>query len=290
MLPAEAPVVAAWKRELWGDESAEPGETVLVWEEPGGAIAGFVALAVRPWADGCLTAPVPFVEGWYVAPDARRRGIGAALIRAAEEWARAQGFEELGSDALLENSVSLRAHRRLGFLPTERIQYFRKDLAAPPPAPVRIEPHDGPRAELRPLFEEAEDSTRELDAYIDAGLVLVARDDGAVVGHLQLVDGPGPAEAEVKNMAVAGSHRARGVGRALLEAAAGIARGEGRDTLAVATAAADVDNLRFYQRAGFRLRAVERDAFTPATGYAPGTLIDGIELRDRVWLDRDLRG
>jgi hypothetical protein len=54
----------------------------------------------------------------------------------------------------------------------------------------------------------------------------------------------------------------------------------------VATAAADIGNLRFYQRQGFRMRSVERDAFTPATGYPPGLFIDGIELRDRVWLDR----
>jgi hypothetical protein len=37
------------------------------------------------------------------------------------------------------------------------------------------------------------------------------------------------------------------------------------------------------------MRSVERDAFTPATGYAPGARIDGIELRDRVWLDLPLR-
>jgi hypothetical protein len=46
----------------------------------------------------------------------------------------------------------------------------------------------------------------------------------------------------------------------------------------VATAAADVGNLRFYQRQGFRVHRVERDAFTPATGLH----IDGIELRDRL--------
>jgi hypothetical protein len=36
------------------------------------------------------------------------------------------------------------------------------------------------------------------------------------------------------------------------------------------------------------MRSVERDAFTPATGYPAGLLIDGIELRDRVWLDREV--
>jgi RimJ/RimL family protein N-acetyltransferase len=56
----------------------------------------------------------------------------------------------------------------------------------------------------------------------------------------------------------------------------------------VATAAADIGNLRFYQRLGFRMRSLERDAFTPATGYEPGLRIDGIELRDRVWFERRL--
>jgi hypothetical protein len=54
------------------------------------------------------------------------------------------------------------------------------------------------------------------------------------------------------------------------------------------TAAADLGNLRFYQRQGFRMRSVERDAFTPDTGYPPGIQVDGIELRDRVWFDRPL--
>ena len=56
--------------------------------------------------------------------------------------------------------------------------------------------------------------------------------------------------------------------------------------MVVATAAADVGNLRFYQRQGFRFRSVERDAFGPGSGYPPGLEIDGIALRDRVWLDR----
>jgi hypothetical protein len=49
-----------------------------------------------------------------------------------------------------------------------------------------------------------------------------------------------------------------------------------------------VGSRRFYQRQGFRMRSVERDAFTPATGYPSGLRIDGIELRDRVWLDREV--
>jgi GNAT superfamily N-acetyltransferase len=151
---------------------------------------------------------------------------------------------------------------------------------------VRIEAYGGPRDRLRALFELAEDSATELDSYIDAGRVLVAVADGEVVGHLQLTGTGDPRQVEIKNMAVREARQGHGIGRRLIEAAVDLAAAEAVTTIVVATAAADIGNLRFYQRQGFRMRSVERDAFTPATGYPPGLRIDGIELRDRVWLDR----
>jgi ribosomal protein S18 acetylase RimI-like enzyme len=150
---------------------------------------------------------------------------------------------------------------------------------------VRVREHDGARAELRWLFELAEDSAEQLDASIDGGRVLVAVDGDRAIGHIQVVDTGRPGEIEIKNMAVDTAHQRRGVGRALVAEAVAAARQEGRSRVVVATAAADVGNLRFYQRLGFRMRLVEPDAFTAATGYAPGLRVDGIELRDRVWLD-----
>lgn len=156
---------------------------------------------------------------------------------------------------------------------------------------ARIGEHRGSRGELRPLFELAEDSRAQLDSYIDSGRVLVARGEGGeITGHLQLTATTDPGEAEIKNMAVLDSHQRRGIGRALIAHAVVIARAEGRHTLVVATAAADVDNLRFYQRAGFRMRSIERDAFTVASGYPEDLDVDGIPLRDRVWLDLSLDG
>jgi hypothetical protein len=53
----------------------------------------------------------------------------------------------------------------------------------------------------------------------------------------------------------------------LIQAAVDLVVAESVTTILVATAAADIGNLRFYQRQGFRMRSVERDAFTlpPAT-------------------------
>jgi aminoglycoside 6'-N-acetyltransferase I len=91
-------------------------------------LAGFIELGARAYADGCNTSPVAFLEGWYVDEDLRRKGIGAALVRAGEDWARQRGFRELASDALLDNTTSHRAHAALGFSEVERAVRYRKDL------------------------------------------------------------------------------------------------------------------------------------------------------------------
>ena len=163
-------------------------------------------------------------------------------------------------------------------------------LARLDPPGVRVELHTGPRAELRPLFAMAEDSAAQLDSYLDAGQVLVAVAGDRVVGHVQIVDSNEALQGEIKNMAVEAPFRGRGIGRTLINAAVDLARAQRRSKLVVATAAAGIDNLRFYQRNGFRMRSVERDAFTPVEGYPNHSSLDGIELRDRVWLDLCVRG
>ena len=89
---------------------------------------GFVELSIRPYAEGCETDRVAFIEGWYVDPDARGNGVGAALIRAAEGWARSQGCTEIASDTEADNVASAAAHRTLGFEETAVVRCFRKSL------------------------------------------------------------------------------------------------------------------------------------------------------------------
>src|SRR5437763_12935135 len=117
---------------------------------------------------------------------------------------------------------------------------------------VRIETYSGPRENLRRLFVLAEDSAAELDSYIDAGRVLVAVSGEEVIGHLQLTSSGDPRQAEIKNMAVREDRQGYGVGRRLIQAAVDLVAAESVTTVLVATAAADLGNLRFYQTQGFR--------------------------------------
>jgi aminoglycoside 6'-N-acetyltransferase I len=111
---------------LAGDRR-EPVEVLIALDDAGAAV-GFAELSIRNIVDGCEPGAVGYLEGWFVAESHRRRGVGRALIAAAEEWARERGCTEFGSDALLDDETSHRAHRALGFEETDRVVNFRKTL------------------------------------------------------------------------------------------------------------------------------------------------------------------
>lgn len=159
------------------------------------------------------------------------------------------------------------------------------DHALRPPTLPAIGIHAGDRKALLPLFRSADDSDLEIAGYVDRGTVLVASDGGEVVGHVQMIEGDAPATWELKSLAVVEAHRARGLGRRLVEAGLAHARDHGASRVLLATGAADTHLLRFYQRIGFRMLRIERDAFTPAAGYPPDLFVDGIRMLDRAWLD-----
>jgi GNAT superfamily N-acetyltransferase len=141
---------------------------------------------------------------------------------------------------------------------------------------------------VRWLFRIAEDSEENLDGYIDDGDVLVAVLEERPVGVLQMTQTGMNEDWEINVLAVDDEHQRQGIGRALVETCLTEARERGSARMLVSTGAVDVGNLRFYQRCGFRMLRIERDAFTPATGYRDPIVVDGVRLWDRVWFDFDL--
>lgn len=139
--PADAPAWGRLRQALWPSETNEHEEEIarffaglasepqaVIVAEREGEILGFAEISLRVYAEGCSSSPVGYLEGWYVVPEARRQGVGGALVQAAELWAREQGCTEFASDTELENTGSALAHRALGFEEVEIIRCFRKLL------------------------------------------------------------------------------------------------------------------------------------------------------------------
>ena len=127
---------------LWTDASAEDHRgymaislaqperflQLMMYDETRAPV-GFIEGSIRSdYVNGTETSPVGFVEGVYVTPAWRRKGVARALYAAIGDWARARGCHELASDALIENEGSQRAHLALGFKETERVVYFVRKL------------------------------------------------------------------------------------------------------------------------------------------------------------------
>lgn len=101
---------------------------IVLVAEMNGRVIGFLELDFRKYAPGCRSSPVAFIEGWHVEPAFQRRGIGRALVAAAEARARAMGHHEIASDTELENVDAIAAHRALGYEAIERVVCFRRSL------------------------------------------------------------------------------------------------------------------------------------------------------------------
>src|SRR5213079_2771219 len=81
----------------------EPDDAWTIWvaetsqDAPAGRLCGTLSLYVvpmvpTPWMSGRTWG---YVTSAQVDPVARGRGVGRMLMRAAEEWARAHGLEQL---------------------------------------------------------------------------------------------------------------------------------------------------------------------------------------------------
>ena len=141
MVPPTSATDPAWlslRSRLWPDGSESEhlrymadalarGHFVRLAFAPDGSAVGFVEASQRvDYVNGTSTTPVTFLEGLYVEPSARRKGLAQAFVAEVERWAAAQGCSELASDSPIENVAAHATHRALGFEETERVVYFRR--------------------------------------------------------------------------------------------------------------------------------------------------------------------
>ena len=103
------------KREMVEIIDHPDSQFVLVAEHEAGKLIGFLEVSIRPFVEDCETDHVGYLEGWYVQPEVRGRGIGRELVRIAEQWAREKGCSAVDLSTFRDVPWNGPFYRKLGF-------------------------------------------------------------------------------------------------------------------------------------------------------------------------------
>lgn len=133
------PEIALLATELWpGHTAREMEEDCAEILEKGGVFflaleeaepAAFAQCQLRyDYVEGTDHSPVGYLEGVYVRPGFRGKGLARELVTLCEKWARERGCGEFASDCEVDNVDSLHFHLRCGFAEANRIICFAKKL------------------------------------------------------------------------------------------------------------------------------------------------------------------
>lgn len=101
--------------EGWFGESLErhaDGDRAVFVAEGGGRVVGFVTVSERVHFTGSREA---YVGELVVAEESERRGVGRALMAAAEDWARGRGLARISLDTGAANADALGFYGALGY-------------------------------------------------------------------------------------------------------------------------------------------------------------------------------
>jgi phosphinothricin acetyltransferase len=244
------------------------GAPLLVAEQDG-EVVGFAR--VTPYSDREAYAGIG-EYGIYLAPAARGRGTGAALLDALATAAEAAGYHKLTAKLFTSNEASHALARRCGFrVVGVHRRHGRLDGRWRDVTVVERVLGDAPAVAVGPLEDE---HRAWADALVDThwgrmivrlGEVidditpyptLVATLDGEPVGALIYgVRGP---DCEV--MSLISEREGHGVARALLDAARERARAAGCRRMWLITTNDNLRALQLYQRWGFDIVALNRGA------------------------------
>jgi aminoglycoside 6'-N-acetyltransferase len=229
--------------------------------------------------------------GLAVAPDWRGRGVGTALMQAAEDWARAHGAGRMILDLDANNTGALRLYERIGYdvHGLEMDKAIDPDPAAiDPPGTVRNADGDivptlrGEQVVLRPIRPEdraallevlndpsvvavwdtrgPETSTDELLAGDEGWTVWAVEVDGEFAGSIQAAEEQDP---DYRHAGIdiflhsrfqgrgAGTDAVRTLARYLLEE-------RGHHRLTIDPAADNIRAIRSYEKVGFKPVGVMR--------------------------------
>ena len=108
-------------RELFASQLRSPTDCIFLAEQEGDAVG--ILRCVESIGSPLLDpARYAYVSSVYVAPAARRRGVLRAMLRAAEEWARARQLDQMRLHNVAGSETAERAWTALGFGVVEQVR------------------------------------------------------------------------------------------------------------------------------------------------------------------------
>jgi aminoglycoside 6'-N-acetyltransferase I len=95
----------------------------------GDAYAGFIHISIRnDYVEGSDTDTTAYLEGIFVRPEYRNRGVASLLLREGEQWVKSKGLHQLASDTEIGNLDGRHFHDRAGFSEVNRIVCYIKRI------------------------------------------------------------------------------------------------------------------------------------------------------------------
>ena len=117
--------------DLFEENSAllsDPSQVFLLAIHDGTPV-GFTHCAIRTdYVEGTNGGNIGYLEGIFVLPEYRKKGIARKLLLACEHWAREKGGLMFASDCEFHNEDSYHFHLAVGFHEANRIICFTKKI------------------------------------------------------------------------------------------------------------------------------------------------------------------
>lgn len=131
----------------------------------------------------------------------------------------------------------------------------------------------------------ADESEEIINEYIHEGEMFAIEYENKIVG-VALFTFPIELVVELKNIAIDPNYRGKGTGKLVLNDACTIYQNRGYSKMIVGTANSSIENVAFYQKAGFRMSEIKKDFFKK---YPKPIYENGIQALDMIMFEKKFR-
>lgn len=104
-------------------------QKIILAKNSGQTLVGFAFISIRTdHVAGAEQPPTGYLEGIFIEPGYRKKGIAKKLVQLGETWLKKNNCTQMGSDTWLWNKESQEFHEKIGFREEERLVHFIKNI------------------------------------------------------------------------------------------------------------------------------------------------------------------